>query len=374
MQVPLSCDLANVIELLRGEYEADAEAEVFVSSLAGSATITARVRAADASRRRAARARASPASPPAAPRGRDLRVTQRPRRGGDDMPSGARRRRARGRGPPPRQAERGRHRPRRAVRHSAGARPCRPRRGSLVQGQLLARVAPAGDDRPELVRLRGGRLAARLDPGRAEPPARCALADQPLDGEGRDRDRGPALLRARRRRLRGASRAPPGAMRRRAGSSRAARRSRSSSSATSTSRASGRSSGRSRRPASPIKLSKHWSKDRILAAWMNQVYFGNHAYGVEAAAQTYFSKPAKDLGLMQAALLAGLPQAPSLYDPILHPDAALARRDRRAEGAVRQRRHLVLALRGCASRPRPAPRPRPALHADPRAVLLQLRP
>ncbi len=75
-----------------------------------------------------------------------------------------------------------------------------------------------------------------------------------------------------------------------------------------------------------VKLEKHWSKDRILTAWMNQVYFGNHAYGVEAAAQSYFSEPAKDLTLMQAALLAGLPQAPSLYDPILHPDDALARR------------------------------------------------
>jgi penicillin-binding protein 1A len=75
-----------------------------------------------------------------------------------------------------------------------------------------------------------------------------------------------------------------------------------------------------------IKLEKHWSKDRILATWMNQVYFGNHAYGVEAAAQTYFSRPAKDLTLMQAALLAGLPQAPSLYDPILYPKVALERR------------------------------------------------
>ena len=75
-----------------------------------------------------------------------------------------------------------------------------------------------------------------------------------------------------------------------------------------------------------IKLSRSWSKDRILAAWMNQVYFGNHAYGVEAAAQTYFSKPAKDLNLMEAALLAGLPQAPSLYDPIAHPAEAFARR------------------------------------------------
>src|SRR5262249_51343729 len=62
------------------------------------------------------------------------------------------------------------------------------------------------------------------------------------------------------------------------------------------------------------------------AAWMNQVYFGNHAYGVEAAAQTYFSRHANGLTMMQAALIAGLPQAPSLYDPVLHPDAALARR------------------------------------------------
>ena len=75
-----------------------------------------------------------------------------------------------------------------------------------------------------------------------------------------------------------------------------------------------------------IKLSRNWSKQRILAAWMNQVYFGNHAYGVEAAAQTYFSKRAKDLTMMQAALVAGLPQAPSLYDPVLHPDDAIARR------------------------------------------------
>jgi penicillin-binding protein 1A len=75
-----------------------------------------------------------------------------------------------------------------------------------------------------------------------------------------------------------------------------------------------------------IKLNRHWSKDRILAAWMNQVYFGNHAYGVEAAAQTYFSKPAKKLTMIESALLAGLPQAPSLYDPVLHRDDALDRR------------------------------------------------
>jgi penicillin-binding protein 1A len=76
-----------------------------------------------------------------------------------------------------------------------------------------------------------------------------------------------------------------------------------------------------------IKLSRHWPKDRILQEWLNQVYFGNHAYGVEAAAQTYFSEPARELTLPEAAMLAGLPQAPSLYDPLQNPRAVLARRD-----------------------------------------------
>jgi penicillin-binding protein 1A len=74
------------------------------------------------------------------------------------------------------------------------------------------------------------------------------------------------------------------------------------------------------------KLEQGRSKDWILATYMNQVYFGNHAYGVEAAAQTYFSKPAKDLSLAQAALIAGLPQAPSAYDPFERPAEAVRRR------------------------------------------------
>jgi penicillin-binding protein 1A len=76
-----------------------------------------------------------------------------------------------------------------------------------------------------------------------------------------------------------------------------------------------------------IKLSQHWSKARILNAYENQVYYGNHAYGIEAAAQTYFSRPARKLSLTQAALLAGLPQAPSDFDPFHAPQKALARRD-----------------------------------------------
>ena len=75
-----------------------------------------------------------------------------------------------------------------------------------------------------------------------------------------------------------------------------------------------------------VKLAQKWSKQRILTTYLNQIYYGSQAYGVEAAAQTYFSKPAKKLSLSQAALLAGLPQAPSKFDPFANPSAARARR------------------------------------------------
>ena len=76
-----------------------------------------------------------------------------------------------------------------------------------------------------------------------------------------------------------------------------------------------------------IKLSHSWSKDRILTAYLNQVFYGNHSYGIEAAAETYFSKQARALTLDESALLAGLPQAPTAYDPFRNPAAALARRN-----------------------------------------------
>ena len=76
-----------------------------------------------------------------------------------------------------------------------------------------------------------------------------------------------------------------------------------------------------------IQLNRKWSKQRILRSWLNAVYFGNRSYGIEAASQTYFSKHAKHLNLREAALLAGLPQAPSAYDPFVVPDVALARRN-----------------------------------------------
>jgi membrane peptidoglycan carboxypeptidase len=73
------------------------------------------------------------------------------------------------------------------------------------------------------------------------------------------------------------------------------------------------------------QIEQHYSKDQILEMYLNQIYYGNLAYGVEAAARAYFGKSARDLDLAEAALLAGLPQAPNAYDPLTNPDAARAR-------------------------------------------------
>ena len=108
--------------------------------------------------------------------------------------------------------------------------------------------------------------------------------------------------------------------------SRAARRSRSSSSRTSSPATRTRSRGSSRRPRSRWQLEQRWKKDRILTAYLNTIYFGNGAYGIERAARTYFGHSAAKLTLPQAALLAGIPEDPSLYDPVAHPRAAKRRR------------------------------------------------
>jgi penicillin-binding protein 1A len=76
-----------------------------------------------------------------------------------------------------------------------------------------------------------------------------------------------------------------------------------------------------------VRLNNKRSKAWILESYLNTVYYGGHAYGVHAAAQTYFSKPAWKLTLGQSALLAGLTQAPSDYDPLNKPRSALRRRD-----------------------------------------------
>ncbi len=74
-----------------------------------------------------------------------------------------------------------------------------------------------------------------------------------------------------------------------------------------------------------IWLEQNYSKDQILELYLNRVYFGAGAYGIEAASQTYFAKSARNLSLGEAAILAGLLQAPSRLSPDRHPEAAAAR-------------------------------------------------
>ncbi|MEV4558305.1 transglycosylase domain-containing protein [Kitasatospora sp. NPDC049285] len=76
-----------------------------------------------------------------------------------------------------------------------------------------------------------------------------------------------------------------------------------------------------------IKLEEDLSKDQILTNYLNITFYGHQAYGIEAAANRYFSKSAKDLTIPEAATLAGLVQNPSAYDPIAHPQAAQTRRN-----------------------------------------------
>jgi 1A family penicillin-binding protein len=72
-------------------------------------------------------------------------------------------------------------------------------------------------------------------------------------------------------------------------------------------------------------ITLRYSKDQILADYVNTIYYGNLSYGVQAASMSYFKKDVSQLDLAEASLLAGLPQAPALYDPCTNPDAALAR-------------------------------------------------
>lgn len=76
-----------------------------------------------------------------------------------------------------------------------------------------------------------------------------------------------------------------------------------------------------------FRLARMLSKERILELYLNQIYYGNLAYGVEAASRTYFGKSVQDLDLAECALIAGLPQAPAIYDPLSDPASAEARQE-----------------------------------------------
>ncbi|RDV82305.1 transglycosylase domain-containing protein [Ammonifex thiophilus] len=76
-----------------------------------------------------------------------------------------------------------------------------------------------------------------------------------------------------------------------------------------------------------IQLERHYTKDEILTFYLNRIYFGEGAWGIGAAAKTYFDKKVEDLTPAEAAMLAGLVRAPSYYDPFRNPEGALARRN-----------------------------------------------
>jgi penicillin-binding protein 1A len=80
------------------------------------------------------------------------------------------------------------------------------------------------------------------------------------------------------------------------------------------------------------EMERHYTKEQILEAFLNQIHFGRRYYGIESAARHYFGKPAAQLSIAEAATLAALPKGPALYDPVRHPARA------------RQRRNVVLGL------------------------------
>ncbi len=76
-----------------------------------------------------------------------------------------------------------------------------------------------------------------------------------------------------------------------------------------------------------IKIEAKLPKEQILELYLNKIYFGHHAYGIEAAAQVYYGKHVPELSLGETAMIAGLPKAPSSFNPIANPERALLRRN-----------------------------------------------
>lgn len=74
-----------------------------------------------------------------------------------------------------------------------------------------------------------------------------------------------------------------------------------------------------------LEVTRRYSKDEILAFYLNTINYGNRSYGIQAASQSYFAKDVTQLNLAEASLLSGLPQLPAIYDPCINPDRALTR-------------------------------------------------
>ncbi len=76
-----------------------------------------------------------------------------------------------------------------------------------------------------------------------------------------------------------------------------------------------------------LQIERELDKDNILELYLNKIYLGNRAYGIAAAAQVYYDKPVNELSLAQMAMLAGLPKAPSAFNPLANPERAMIRRN-----------------------------------------------
>ena len=76
-----------------------------------------------------------------------------------------------------------------------------------------------------------------------------------------------------------------------------------------------------------VKLERYYSKEEIIAMYLNTVFFGHNAYGIKSAARTFFNKTPDSLNLQEAALMAGVVNAPTRYSPVLHPETSLKRRN-----------------------------------------------
>jgi membrane peptidoglycan carboxypeptidase len=108
-----------------------------------------------------------------------------------------------------------------------------------------------------------------------------------------------------------------------------------------------------------VELEKKYTKDQILEGYLNIVFFNRDAYGIEAAARHFFSTSAKDLTLPQAALLAGLVNSPTFYDPAVHPENSLQRRNQvlgsmLEQGKITQAEHDAAVATGVGLKITPA--------------------
>jgi penicillin-binding protein 1A len=103
------------------------------------------------------------------------------------------------------------------------------------------------------------------------------------------------------------------------------------------------------------QLERTWNKRRILTAYLNTIYFGNGAYGVQTAARAYFHHGASKLTLPEAALLAGIPADPSLYDPVTNPRAAKERRGVVLRAMLEQNHITIADFRRANAAPLPDP-------------------